>query len=476
MSTLCRQSSTGVIFSLLMLVGIVLYACGGGSDDESDSGPSPNVPSASSWERFDVIKLEGDQPINPNIKALMDDQGQVHIFYYKRGDTYDGNQVRYQINHVVWDATDAALIGDEEMLDVRPPNTGGGDSGLNNCLLLDAALTTNGSPVAAYQGGRIPQAEDGTSCNYIDQGDLMVNLFSNTDWAEYLGIQGDASPKNPYFTDGYVGIAGSIAIDGQNSLHMAAQHYFEFCDWTSQNYPDLIYVKQTIDQLGHYSTSMEELVDDYNVYGGGGGIQSNMGNGCKLVLDANDNPVIFYIGTPYQDGSGEDRTSLRMSRKIGDQWQTPEIVDVLEGWEVESLSAAIAPNGTIGVAYFMEEVSETNYPDHLRYAFRQSDGQWEVDIVDISSHCGDFNALAFDDGNRPLIAYYDIHANTGSYRPREDLRFARLENGRWVKETVATAGDIGKYNSIWLDASNVIYICTYEFNEQQIVIFRERTQ
>ncbi|MGD9009988.1 MAG: hypothetical protein PVG41_18820, partial [Desulfobacteraceae bacterium] len=136
MSTLCRQNSNWVIFSLLMLVGIVLCACGGSEDTESDSGPSPNVPNAGSWERFDVIKLEGDQPINPNIKALMDDQGQVHIFYYKRGETYDGNQVRYQINHVVWDSANATLIVDEEMLYVRPPNSGGSDSGLNNCLLL----------------------------------------------------------------------------------------------------------------------------------------------------------------------------------------------------------------------------------------------------------------------------------------------------------------------------------------------------
>ena len=184
---------------------------------------------------------------------------------------------------------------------------------------------------------------------------------------------------------------------------------------------------------GSYSTALEELVDDYNVYGAGGAdVVSQMGYGCKLILDGQDNPAIVYVGTPDQDGQGEDRTSLRMARKEGDQWLV-EIIEILEEWKVESLSAAIATDGTIGVAYFMEELDDTSYPDHLRYAYRQPDGEWVIDIVDISSHCGDYPSLAFDANSRPVIAYYDIHANTGSYRPREDLKLARFENDRWEK-------------------------------------------
>jgi hypothetical protein len=315
-------------------------------------------------------------------------------------------------------------------------------------------------------------------CNPTFQGDLMVNLYSGADWDEGLGISGDASGKNPLFTDAYVGISGSIAIDGQNTIHMASQCYYEMCDLHSSENPDLVYVRQTLTQLGQLSDTwdIEELVDDYNEYGSGGaGSVSQMGYGCKLVLDDQDNPCIFYVGTPDQDGEGEDRTSVRMARKIGSDWQV-EIIDILEDWTVESLSAAVAPNGTIGIAYFMEEIDETSDPDHLRYAFRQPDGDWVIDIVDISSHCGDYPSLAFDNDSRPIIAYYDIHANSGPYRTRKNLKFARLENDRWVKETVATAGDIGKYNTAWVDADNTAYICTYEYNNQQIVLFRERQQ
>ena len=218
------------------------------------------------------------------------------------------------------------------------------------------------------------------------------------------------------------------------------------------------------------------MVDDYNVYGAGGAdVVSQMGSGCKLILDGQDNPAIVYVGTPDQDGQGEDRTSLRMARKEGDQWLV-EIIEILEEWKVESLSAAIATDGTIGVAYFMEELDDTSYPDHLRYAYRQPDGEWVIDIVDISSHCGDYPSLAFDADSRPVIAYYDIHANTGSYRIREDLKLAHFGNGRWEKETVASAGDIGKYNTVWVDTDGLINICTYEYNNQQIVLFKEQPE
>lgn len=476
MHTLCKPGRLLLKLFVALLIGTIISACGGGGDSDEPWSPNPNMPETTSWSRFDVLKLEGDQPLYPIIQTQMDSQGRVHIFYYRRGETYDGNQVRYQIHHVVWDSQTDALIGEAEMLDVRPPNLSGGDSGLNNCLLLEVGLTTDDLPIVGYQGGRVPQSPDELVCNETAQGDLMLNSFNGTAWDEYLGIRGDASSKNPLFTDGYVGISGTIVIDSQNTVHMAAQHYFEFCDWTSTNYPDLMYIRQPLDNLGQYSTALEELVDDSNIFGSGGGVQSNMGNQCKIVLDADENPVLFYVGTPYQDGQGEDRTTLRMSRRIGGQWQEPEIIEVLDEWSVAFISPALAPDGTLGVAYYMEEIVDSDYPNHLRYAVRLPDGQWDKHIVDMSSHCGDFCSLTYDANGLPVIAYYDLHANSGSYRTREDLKFARFSDRRWEVEAVSTAGDIGQYNSIWVDTNNAVNISTYEFNDQQIVIFREQSE
>jgi hypothetical protein len=165
-----------------------------------------------------------------------------------------------------------------------------------------------------------------------------------------------------------------------------------------------------------------------------------------------------------------------MASKEGALW-TPEIVQTLEEWNIDFLSAAVAPDGTVGVAYFMEnESDDENIPDHLRYAQRRLDGSWQITEIDATSHCGDFCSLAFDNNNRPAIAYYDIHANTGSYRKRENLKFARFNGSTWSLQTVSSSGVIGQYNTLWFTADDTAHICTYEFNDQQIVIFRELSE
>ena len=464
-------------YMILFIYAALLYGCleNGGTVDEGEDVIDPNLYETSSWVRFDIMALEGDSPINPNVKAVTDSQGDVHIFFYTEGDIYQGNQMRYQIRHLVWNPETDDLFVEEEILDIQPPNPyDSEDSGLNNCLVLNVAMTSFDSPVVAYQGGDIPQAEDGTICNFINQGDLMVNVPFGGVWSEYLGIRGDASSKNPYFTDGYVGNFGSIALDSQDNIHMCSQHYYEYCDWTSSHYPDLMYVRHSMNQLGYYSTSMEELVDEYNVYGAGGGMQSAMGYYCEIVLDTSDNPMIFYVGTPIVDGVGEDRRSLRRAVRNAGEW-VPEIIEVMEEWRVEWISPAVSIDGTVGVAYYLEDETGTNdHPDHLRYAQLQNDGSWRIDVVDNTSNCGKYCSLAFDGNGYPAIGYQDIEARTASYRKNEDLLFARYDGTNWQMETVATAGNIGQFNSLWFDENGVAYICTYDLNAQQIAVFRER--
>jgi hypothetical protein len=455
-----------------------IAACGGGEGSDGDSEPPIDEREAENWESFNISSLDVE-PLNPNVIARMDSLGQVHIYYYEEGDLYQEEgqtaEVRYQIRHVVWDPIAAGLIGDIDTVALESPNpSSSGDSGLNNCLVLDAGFTSDGTAVVGYQGGDVPQAENGLVCNRIDQGDLMINFFDN-DWYEYTGIEGDASTKNPLFTDGYIGIAGSMAVDSQNNIHMAAQHYYEFCDWNSSQYPDLLYVMQTPGDLGHYSTSMEEYVDEHNIYSTGGGVQSSMGYHAKLVLDQNEAPLIFYVGTPTESGVGGEHRSLRMASRISGQW-TPEVIEVLDNWRLETLSPAVAPDGTVAVAYYVEnDMIDSNEPHHLRYAVRQADGSWQITAVDKSSYCGKYCSLAFDANSRPAIAYYDIHAIT-RYRERKNLKMARFTGSSWRTESVSTSGDVGLYNTLWFDAENVAYICTYEFRNRQIIIFRELTE
>jgi hypothetical protein len=468
----------------ILIAAIWFAACGGGEGDDEGNEPPIAERQAENWESFNISALD-EEPLNPNVVARMDPLGQVHIYYYEEGDLYqeDGqvDEVRYQVKHAVWDSVTTELVGEIHTVELEAPNpASSGDSGLNNCLIMDAGFTTDGTPVVSYQGGDVPQAENGLVCNQIAQGDLMVNFYVDDDgddeddgeWYEYTGIEGNARPKNPLFTDGYIGIAGSMAVDSQNNIHMAAQHYYEFCDWNSSQYPDLLYVMQTPGELGHYSTSMEEHVDEYNTYGSGGGVQSSMGYHVKLVLDQNEEPLIFYMGTPTESGVGGERRSLRMASKAGGQWE-PEVIQYLDTWSVESISPAVAPDGTVAVAYYVEnEDLGSNEPDHLRYAVRQADGSWQVTEVDKSSYCGDFCSLAFDANSLPAIAYYDMNAIT-SYRERRNLKLARFTGSLWRTETVSTSGAVGQHNTVWFDTDNTAYICTYEFYNRQIIIFRE---
>jgi hypothetical protein len=451
------------------------WACGGGGG--SDTGQQtvpPHLPQAAGWERFDIIGLERDAPLQPQVAAVADSQGRVHIFYYKKGELYQNLESRYLLHHLIWDSRTTAIVGTPETIPVTPPATD--DNGLNNSYVLSAALTPQGAPLVVYQGGQVPQAEDGTVCNATAQGDLMLALFDQQ-WSERLVVEGDASAKNPFFTDGYVGLNGSVAVDGQGNVHTAAQHYYEFCDWNSSLYPNLLYARHTPDQIaqGAHTTAMEQVVDEPNVYSGGAAQQqSSMGNYCKLVLNDQDSPLLFYVGTPSGALDGDARTRLRLARPAAGVW-TPEDIEILDEWRVEGLSAAVDGAGTPAVAYYVtENPDESDYPDHLRFAQQAADGTWETSVVDNASHCGEFCSLAFDGQNRPAVAYYDLHANTGTYRQNQDLRFARYVGGQWVAETVATSGDIGKHNSLWFDGEGTAYICTYEANGQQIVLFRKR--
>ncbi len=211
------------------------------------------------------------------------------------------------------------------------------------------------------------------------------------------------------------------------------------------------------------SVAMEEHVDDYNTFGAGGGIQTDMGHYAKLVLDQNEQPLIFYVGTPSPFGVGGDQRSLRMAYKDGNAW-VPEVIEDLIEWDAGPLSPAVAADGTVAVAYFMKNESDSDAPDYLRYAVRLSDGSWQFSVVDASSNCGDFCSLVFDNNNQPAIAYYDIEAIT-SYRPRKNLKLARFNGSSWQTETVSSNGDIGNYNTLWFDADNVAHICSYEFQQ-----------
>jgi hypothetical protein len=107
-------------------------------------------------------------------------------------------------------------------------------------------------------------------------------------------------------------------------------------------------------------------------------------------------------------------------------------------------SMAIAPNGTIGIAYSDSHVGD------LKYA--QFDGtNWTIQTVDTKGSTGHYPSLAFSRNNGAAITYYDLSHG--------DLRMAVSANtaSGWILSTIDSGSvgtkDVGRYSDLQLDPS-----------------------
>ncbi len=482
MSTHVKPGSVRISHLAVLLLCLALMACGNGGGDDAEYNPgtlSDETTNFTTVYRRALTEDELSGLLAPEIQAKLDNYGNAHLIFYTRGQDLDitalaedhdlrANPMRFQINHIEFNPVNGHVTEDE-MLDPAPPQTMSTaavatDSGIDNCLLLGLSMTVAGEPVVVYQGGVRSEFVGGQNCNPLFQGDLMVSTRTGGYWQEYLGIQGDAGDKNPLHPNGMVGMAGDVAVDNQGNIHMIAQHYYEWCDLNALNHPDLIYVQQSPDMLGTYSPDWEEAVDQVNLYGTGGGVQSSLGYRCRLILDNNEpqQPIAFYAGN-----TSNGPAQLRASRRVEGVWQQEVVYTVPNDFVVEFISPAMAPDGTLGVAYFLKRTNaaDDEMGDHLNYAQRQQDGTWINTIVDYQSYCGDYCSLSFDSNNQPAIAYYDERPYT-PYRERHNVKLAYLmPDGDWQKENVAFHGRIGFYNWLWFDGANIPCVVSYEIEK-----------
>ncbi|MBT8342546.1 MAG: hypothetical protein HKP58_11220 [Desulfatitalea sp.] len=505
----CNLNRFSRLIGCWLFLSAVVIACSAGGDDEATpTGHAALTDVTTNYGtvyRRELTAEELSGLLEPVVQAKVDYSGNLHLAFFTRGRDLDtsalpaghdliANPMRFQINHLVWSTIGGSVLL-QERLDPAPPHSfttpvDPSDSGIDNCLLLGLGLSILGDPVVVYQGGNRAEFTTGQDCNPQFQGDLMVSTRTGGIWQEYLGIQGDNSAKNPMHPDGTVGMSGDVAVDAQGNIHMIAQHFAEWCDQNAMNHPDLLYVQQTPADLGNYTTALEEPVDQVNLYGTGGGVQSAMGYHCRLILDHGDpqQPIVFYEGSR----SNGDR-QLRAAFREEGRWRIETIHTIADDFVVNFISPAISQDGTIGVAYFLERTNLVagELGDHLMYAQRRVDEDgnisWDNIDVDIQSFCGNYCALAFDHYNLPAIAYYDERPYT-PYRERHNAKLAylvRQEWGQdWQKENVAFHGRIGLYNALWFDGNNIPYVVSYEREQiensdeelHSIVVFRRDRQ
>jgi subtilisin-like proprotein convertase family protein len=191
----------------------------------------------------------------------------------------------------------------------------------------------------------------------------------------------------------------------------------------------------------------------YASWNGGSWIIENVdaagtvGQHCSLAFDPlTKRPVIAYYDAT--------NTALKLARKGTTSWTVESVHSPGVG---EYCSLAF--DGTRGarISYF-DAVNGV-----LRFA-SDSSGVWTLEIADPSSRVGRFTSLKISSFRIGRIAYYD--STNG------DLKLATkdLTNPRssWSVETVASAGDVGRFASLAIDPQGKPRVCAYDLSNGSI--------
>jgi hypothetical protein len=450
-SEIQRNKIAGVVLPVIFLCMHSLFGCGGnGASAVSGEGSPESDPrggsSSSDWEQVSIAQLQAGGMLSPHVKAMAGGNDKVHIVYFHDSEENDS---AYTINHIVWDCVTQAQSDQDAVIEV------------DNCRTLGLCLSDGGDPVVAYQGGTVRE------CGSEQQSDVMISVEKGDEWSEYTGGIGFVE-RNPVFEDGLAGKTISVAVDSSGDIHLCYQFFYEGCDAMNFNFPDLLYVKK--DGAALNEDGGEETVAG-NVYNPNGTAseQNDVGDHAVIILDQDEDPVIFYYADLSPTMPDPDMQGLRVSRRQDGEWRHAWIET---GIEVGDISCVLKADGSLAVAYYVEGEYTDSLGSHsqcLKYAVEQS-SSWTAMMVDESVLCGAHCSLAFDASGNPAIAYYALENHSGSISLK-DLKFAAFNGASWDTETVASTGDIGIYNTLWFDDSGTAYICTYSNSQKEIYVF-----
>jgi len=452
-----RNSHPGLITALLLSFCFCL-ACGQDDYPSTIKRYSSNEVLTEAWDVVLVKALDARGLLAPHIKAVPGSNRLLHIAYFESIVPEDQEEaITYGLKYLVWDINTGSGEEPESVIHV------------DNCQGLGFDLDADNTPSVAYQGGVIRMA------GQEKQSDAMFSLRGNSEeWDEYTGGIGEVDPsRNPFYTDGLAGADLSLALDSAGSVHMAYQFRYEGIDSMNFEYPDLLYIKKTRTNLS--AQVPEEVVEGNTYVNFSTGYQNSTGARCSITTDQDDEPVvIYYAELPASQEGGAETRGLRMARRQGGVWGDPEWID--EGCTVGYISnAAFDQQGRLAVSYYVTEYTDAGGYSHtecLKYARQSDSSSWQVQLVDESTLCGNYCSLAFDSNGIPSIAYYSFKSRGGNNL--KNLKLASYNGSTWAIETVASAGDIGLFNSLFFDQGNKATICSYSNTDKSICLFNQK--
>jgi hypothetical protein len=467
MSTACRLSNLKNCVTLLFLLMGMLCACGGGGNDDTNLDDGNRHPN--NWQRIPVAQLEENGSTLPYVTARQAADGNVHIAYYTA--VIESEETQYhRLDHLVWNPGSGSLV--HNAVENKPAPSG--VNGFDQCDQFDFALDASDTPIFIYPTYEVhPELAQ-------READIMINLNEGGQWNETTGAIGYVQ-RNGVYQDGQISENMSMAIDSRGNIHFCYQYFTEGMDSANFRYPDLYYVMRERGTIYDAITTnagyaqIEELVDGnaFSTYA----VHNSVGYFCKLILDEDDRPYIFYA----EHGENFMGTfALKMAFKNSSgQWQRQVIEPLDDGWTIGGISPAFFPpdpenpeaGRVMAVAYSLRSPSpEPDDAHRLMFATNRG-GIWTTEIVDETTWCGTYCSLAIDVDGTPAIAYYDEQSHSG--RTHQFLKYAEFKGLRWMRESVDEYGNVGRYNTLWFDSNNVPNICTFSDEYNEILIIRQ---
>lgn len=480
---------------IISLLSGLLLACGGdvskeeeyqvpGSDWngllDNESGYIYVAGVRDDWSFNRVVTPPRTGLMIPYFDAVSSSDGNIQFVYYNHEGEYlteDGrDDALYNLKHLVWIPADHIGVEGEAVYE------GTQDTTIITYNHTDRISLTQGIDdklYLAYRGG-VEKACNGGKV----LADAMFNVFESGDWTEYKGAVGYVERSAGPLLDGHAGANTDIAIDTQGNVHLTYQFAYEGCDATNFAYPDLFYAKKEPSQFlndGRSDAEIEEQVSG-NGYLDGNNFQNKTGSVTDIIMDNDDNPIIFYYA---EAAIGEK--GLYVSYKVDDVWVEEAINTQCI---VRDIAASANNQGDLFVAYVADSCTgggDTRFS--LRYSKKlqfKDDGTqvgeiiitdpvWEDAAIEEGVYVGGTGRhldMTIDKNGRPAVAYYELQAYQGS--AKRNLKLATFsDDWQASRLLLAEEGDIGQYNKVWLDQNEKLNVATYSDSQKAIYLIIE---
>ncbi|MBN1959366.1 MAG: hypothetical protein JW841_00340 [Deltaproteobacteria bacterium] len=297
---------------------------------------------------------------------------------------------------------------------------------VTNIYGLEGVINSNDQPVFVFAGGSPSVTASCGSSDLVRATRTGKNTWNlNIPVTDSVSCCGYCAAENCQQGD-VVGPWACATLDGNNSLAIAFMDYHFL--W---------------DEDGYKKRGLELWQESGSVTG----IKTWAGKGMYSqlkYLSPKDGAEYSGLIAAYTTSQS---TGLYVARLIGDPNQKDawDEQDIRTGDKIgERISMAVAPDGTVGIAFYRVADKNDQPKQDLVYCYSTDNGEIWVEgnhtceTVDQENSVGQYPSLTYDKDSRALISYYYCGVGGNCTPAGDGLRFAiRTGVGSWVRRNVS---------------------------------------